>query len=239
MGWRARIGGLWPADGVRDAELWQFLPKGVSLHLTRTGAPQSEMTVKNVRAEGESPELIAAARLLATIRLDCIAYLCTSASFVGGPGFDQQIVRGLEEATGLPATTTSTAMLRALHALDVHRIAAVAPYPEPVTERLVDFLAGESVEVVRWASMGLGLGTQIGEVTPAELYRLVRETDHPDAEAVFISCTNLPTVEIIEALEQDLGKPVLSANQVTLWHSLILAGVRAPMAGLGKLYTCF
>ena len=73
MEWRARIGGLWPADGVRDAELWQFLPKGVSLHLTRTGTPQSEMTVENIQAEGESSELIAAARLLYhTPGLHCI-----------------------------------------------------------------------------------------------------------------------------------------------------------------------
>src|SRR4030042_3301 len=100
MDWRARIGALYPADGDLDSELWHFLPEGVSLHLTRTGSPEGEMTVKKIMAEAESLELEAAARLLCTIQLDCIAYLCTAMSFIRGPGYDLELIRRLEETTG-------------------------------------------------------------------------------------------------------------------------------------------
>ena len=187
----------------------------------------------------ESSNLEAAARLLIMVPLDAIAYFCTAASFIGGPGSDQKIVRRLQETTGVSATTTSTAAIQALKVLKIRRVAVVAPYPKPVTERLISFLEGNAVEVVNWDTMDLKLAEGFEMITPGDVYRLVRKTDHPNADGVFISCTGMPTRDIIEALEQDIGKPVLSATQVTIWHSLILAGVHCPMSGMGKLYTSF
>jgi len=236
MGWRARIGVLYPADGDSDDELWKFVPEGSSIHITRTGVQTGEMTVEKIITEAESPDLETAASLLCTIQLDCIAYLCTAMSFIRGAGYDLEIVQRLQQATGLPATTTSTALVNALHSVSVHRLTVVAPYPESVTEKLAEFLYGNGFEVVTFHSMGIAQGNEIGNVSPQDLYRVVRKADNTRAEGVFISCTNLHTAEILDALEQDLAKPVLSANQVTLWHSLILSGVHSKMQNLGSLY---
>jgi maleate cis-trans isomerase len=187
----------------------------------------------------EDKDLEAGARLLAFVPLDCIAYLCTAASFIRGPGGDEEIVGRLQVAAGVPATTTSTAMLKAFRAMGIGRVAVVAPYPKPVTERLVDFLERSAVKVVQWDTIECKLAAQRSAITPGDVYRLVRKNDHPDAEAIFISCTGMPTSYVLDVLEQDLGKPVLSANQVTIWHSLLLSKVRAPMDGLGKLLSMF
>jgi maleate isomerase len=236
-GWRARLGVLYPADGDLDTELWRFVPPGVSLHITRTPGAKGTITVRSVTAEAESPALEAAARLLCTIRLDCLSFLCTAMSFVRGPGYDTEIIERLRTATGIPSTTTSTALLEALRVLGVHQLAIVAPYPKPVTDCLVAFLEGNGLEVLNSHAMGIDTGANIGEVTPGEVYRIVRASDVPDAECIFVSCTALRTVEVLEALEQDLGKPVLSANQVTLWHSLLLAGVHETVPHVGRILT--
>lgn len=233
------MGVLYPADGDLDRELWRFLPEGVSMHLTRTPAPEGELTVESVRAEAESPGLESAARMLSTIPLDCIAFLCTAATFIGGPGYDQKVLRRIEEASGLPATTTSTALLEALRALEIAKLVVVAPYPKPVTERLVEFLAGNGFDVVGSHTMGIRRATNIGGVSAGDVYRQVRQADVEAAEGIFISCTALQTVDVLQTIEQDLAKPVLSANQVTLWHSLKLVNIREGMPHLGRLYSLF
>ena len=236
MGRRARIGVLYPADGDSDDELWKFLPGGSTIHITRTGVPTGEMTVEKIIAEAESPDLETATRLLCTIHLDCIAYLCTAMSFIRGVGYDLEIVQRLQLASGLPATSTSTALVKALHSMSVHRLTVVAPYPESVTEKLAEFLHGNGFEVVTFHSMGIAQGNEIGNVTSQDLYRIVQKADNARAESIFISCTNLHTAEILDALEQELAKPVLSANQVTFWHSLLLSGVQSKIPNLGSLY---
>ena len=227
--WRARIGLLYPADGDLDYEIWRFLPDAVSVHITRTPAPEGELTITNVSEIAESPDLENAASMLATIQLDAIAFLCTAASFIGGPGYDKRILHRIERSTGLPATTTSTALIEAFRFLRVKRPFVIAPYPISITERLVQFLNGSGFEVVGFHTMSISRGIDIGQVSPNELMRCIRRVNSDKADAIFISCSALSTFEILESLEQDLGKPVLSAIQVTLWHSLILAGVQAQM----------
>ena len=236
MSQRARIGVLYPADGDLDEELWRFTPKGVSLHITRTQAPSGSLSVENITTEAESKTLEEHAQLLTTIPLDCIAYLCTAMSFIRGPGYDQEIIQRLEEATGIPATTTSSALIEALNELGVGKLAIIAPYPNEITQRLASFLKGNGVSVVDTNSMNLDCGVAIGRVPTSEVYRMVKESNHEKAQALFISCTGLRTVEVIEALEEDLGKPVLSANQVSIWHSLLISNIKPDLPGLGKLY---
>ena len=236
--WRAIIGALYPADGyARDAE--HFMPPGTTLHATLTSAPEGAITIEKIEAMAEDNDLENAACLLARVPLDSIAYFCTAASFIGGPGSDLKIVKKLQEVTGVPATTTSTAMLKALQVLDINRVAIVAPYPKPVTERLIDFLAGNSIEVVQWKTFNCEFASRFQSITAGDVYRLATEANHSQAQGIFISCTGMPTIDVIDPLEQDLRKPVLSANQVTIWHSLLLAGIRNPMKGLGKLFIEF
>jgi maleate isomerase len=119
-------------------------------------------------------------------------------------------------------STTSGALVEALQLLGVRRLAVATPYIDAVTDRLASFLAEHEVETV--ARQGLGLLGNIWRVTYDEVVEIVRAVDRPDAEALFISCTNLPTYDVIEPLERALGKPVITANQVTMWAALRAIG---------------
>lgn len=233
MSWRARLGIIYPADGAIDDEFWGFVPRGVTVHVTRFWAPDDQR-VEVFEEQADSPDIPEAARILTSIPLDAIAYACTSGSFIRGGGGDQAIIERMEQASGVPCTTTSTALVRAAHALGVTRLAVAAPYPAPVTERLGRFLEDNGFQVVSMKMLGLTHGIFLQPVGAA--YRLAREANTPDADAVVISCTNFRTVELLGAMEQDLGKPVIGAVQATMWDSLRLAGINPRCEGLGALY---
>ena len=122
-------------------------------------------------------------------------------------------------------TTTSRASVRALRALDVHRIVFVGPYLDDVTEQGRRFFEASGFKVLNAVGMGLDHDRTISRVPPEEVYHLARRSDHADAEAIFISCTAFKTIGVIAALEQDLGKPVVSANQASFWDCLRTAGL--------------
>jgi len=233
MSWRAKIGIVYPADGALDDEYWKFIPEGVTVHITRFAATD-EQTVEVFEKQANSPDIEQAAAHLSVISPDSIGYACTSGSFIYGAGRDQEIIKRMEAAAGAPCTTTSTAIVKALSSLGVRKLAVAAPYPDDVTGRLRIFLEGNGFEVLTIKGMGLTHGIYTQPVGAS--YQLAREVDVPDAEAVVISCTNFRTADTLEALEKDLGKPVVSANQATMWELLRLAGVCPRLAGLGMLY---
>ena len=233
---RAKIGLLYLADGDLDAEFWQLVPPDVTVHITRTWVPSSPLDTEAHVALAASPDIEESARRLAVIRPDVIAYADTSITFFRGPGYDREIADRMREAAGIPSTTTSTAVVEALKALDVQRVAVLAPYLDEVSERLRLFLEGNGLEVVGYRSLDLGFGHDIGALTSAQVFDLALETDVPQAQGLFISCTALATVDIIARLEEALNKPVVTSNQATMWKSLRMAGVKDRMPGLGALY---
>ena len=167
--------------------------------------------------------------------MSSIVFACTSVSFIRGVGGDTEIIERIEKAARVPATTTSTAAVKALHALGATQVAVATPYVEEINVKLQEFLEGHGFQVV--AMKGMQLGHGIGLVSPGEVYQFVKGAHHPEADAIFISCTNFATVEILDALEQDLDMPVLSANQVTMWEALNLAQVKPYKPGVGSLFT--
>jgi maleate isomerase len=233
MPWRARLGIVYPADGALDDEYWKLVPEGVTVHITRFEATD-EQTVEVFEEQALSPDIETAASHLAVIGPNAIAYACTSGSFIYGAGRDLDIIERMEEASGVPCTTTSTALVNAAKTLGVHRLAVAAPYPDDVTQRLRIFLEGSGFDVV--SLKGLGLEHGIYAQPAGAAYGLAKRTDVPEADAILISCTNFRTVEILDALEQDLGKPVVSANQATMWEMLRLAGINPGLEGRGTLY---
>jgi maleate isomerase len=234
MSWRAKLGIIYPADGALDHEYWELVPSGVSVHITRISVPQEEQTLAVLEAQTQSEDIEKAAADLNVIRLDAIAYACTSGSFVHGVGSDLEIIRRLETASGVPCTTTTTAAVRALKTLGSKKISVVTPYPEEINARLKSFLEDSGFQVL--TLKGLGLYREIFNQPAGAAYRLAKAADSGAADAIFISCTNFRSVEVLQALEQDLGKPVLSANQVTVWDLLRLAGVNSGNEKFGKLY---
>ncbi len=165
-------------------------------------------------------------------------WACTSGSFVYGWEGAHDQVRTLATTAGLPASSTSFAFAHAVRELGATRVAIAATYPEDVAELFADLPEGRG----RWRSLGVrssGIITaaEVGTWGEAEVLALARAGDHPDAEAVLLPDTALHTAAHIPALEKELGKPVLTANQVTVWEALRLADRRVNAPELGALFT--
>ena len=226
----AGIGVIVPFDFALDRELWRWVPEPVALHLTRTPFVPSPVTAEMARAISDPEPVRRATRDLLEPGPGIVAYACTSGSFVDGPSGEIALTGVMREAGAPHALTTAGALVSALGAVGAGRVALVTPYVDALTDLLAVFLAGHGVTTV--ASVGLGLLGQIWRVSYDEVVRAVRAADRPDAEAVFISCTNLATYDVIAPLERELGKPVLTANQVTMWAALQALGT--PAVGPGQ-----
>ncbi|MFD3744298.1 maleate cis-trans isomerase [Nocardia sp. NPDC058633] len=184
-----------------------------------------------------SPEKLShGASLLAAEDPAVVVWACTSGSFVYGPEGARGQVDSLAAAAGVPASSTSFAFVEAARALGVRRVAVVASYPEQVARLFVDFLADADIEVVSMSSAGIDTAAEVGTLTPEQVLQLAVANDHADAQALLIPDTAMHTLEVLPELEAALGKPVLTANQVTIWEGLRLAGVTACVPELGALF---
>jgi maleate cis-trans isomerase len=163
-----------------------------------------------------------------------VVYACTSGSLIKGLGWDRTIVEKIETAVKCPATTTSTAMVQALKALDIRRVAVATPYLDSVNQHEEAFLTKNGFEVVACEGLGLS-GSAIREQTPETVIELARRVDRAEADGFFISCTDFRAMEVIDLLESELGRPVTSSNQVTLWALLKLLDHRERVMGYGHL----
>jgi maleate isomerase len=221
---------------VMEPEMYAMAPPGVSIHTSRVTLP--DVTVEGIDAMMRSPELEQAVRLAAQAPLDVLVFGGTSASFLHGSAWDRELISRMEAWSGLTGrcTTTSTASLQALHQVGAGPISLATPYVTPVLDRACSFFSENDHPVV--ASRGLGITDDhaLADVPLETVYEMCRQVDSPDASALFISCTNLRSVGVIEALEQELAKPVVSAVQASLWHALQLAGVTREVSGYGTLF---
>ena len=175
-----------------------------------------------------------AARRLAERGAKAVAYGCTSGSYVLGPDGDAAIIDQMEAESGLPATTTSSAVVEALRTLGAQSVAVLSPHVDALNERLCTYLEASGFRVA--AMVGLNLSCDIESVEPAETREIVEsQVDRSDADAVFISCTGMRTAEVISEMETSLGKPVVTANQAKLWRVGQLAGAGMSRPGRGRL----
>ncbi|SOD60909.1 Maleate cis-trans isomerase [Streptomyces zhaozhouensis] len=168
--------------------------------------------------------------------VDAVVWACTSASFVFGFEGAREQVRRLSAAAGLPASSTSFAFARAVAALGVRRVAVAATYPEDVAGLFADFLKAAEIEVVATRGSGIITAAEVGTWGREEVLRLARAGDDPGAEAVLLPDTALHSAAWVAELEAELGKPVLTANQVTVWEGLRLLGHRPVCPPLGTLF---
>jgi maleate isomerase len=225
-GWDAweehAYGVIVPYDFALDREIWRWVPDNISLLLTRTAFHPMSSSVEMAELISTDETLHASTSNLLAAEPEVVVYLCASGSFVRGvPG--EAAMREQMLAAGAPkAVTTSGALLEALGHLGIEKLAVATPYVPSLTLRLHMFLEEAGVQVL--SGRELGLGERIWRVTGPTVHDLAVAADHPDADAIFISCTNLGTYGVIAPLEAALGKPVLTANQVSMWAALRAAG---------------
>lgn len=233
-GWKARIGLIVPSTNViNEPEFWRMVPEGVGVFTARAmllGRATQESYVEMAKA------VSGAADQLATAEVDIVAYGCTSGSFVCPM---EDLVNDMQARTGKPALAAAGAVVAALRALGARRVALATPYVDFVNQREREFLHGAGFDVVSLEALDLGHTQEerraIGRVPPEAIYRLARRADRPDADVVFISCTNLASLGIIERLENELGKPVITSNQACFWACLRRLGLRDAVPGFGRL----
>ena len=231
-GWRARIGMLLPSvNAAAEPQADAMAPDGVSFHTTRLrlkGSSEADIM-------GMVENLEDAASLVADAKVDLIVFHCTAAS-MHRPGFDDEIIERIETATDIPATSTSKAVLDALRRLDARRIALTTPYVQETNDREVAFLESHQITVLSETGMGIGGdGLRMIGVQPGEWYRRVKAQEDAAADAYFISCTAIRAAEVIEPLEHDLDRPVVTSNQAMVWHSLEKLGIGDRVPGYGRL----
>ena len=211
----------------------------VALPVVHTSVGEDAHRVDALLDLGDADRLAEGAERLRPLAVDAVVWACTSGSFVFGWRGAREQVDALASALGVPASSTSFAFVHAARALGVARVAVAATYPEDVSRHFVGFLGRGDVEVVRLSSQGIPTAVGAGALGRREVLDLAAGNDHPDAEAVLLPDTALHTVAWLEELEERLGKPVLTANQVSVWEGLRLAGHTEPRAGLGSLFRRF
>jgi maleate isomerase len=223
----ARIGVVVPFDFALDREYWQLVPSDVSLHVTRTPPHEGPVGIPLARAVAEPAEAADAVRTLTAIEPDVVAFACTSGSFVNGLAGERALREAMTAAGARRAVTTSGGLLDALHSLWARRVALGTPYVADLGALLADFIIEAGFEAASLANLDLEGG--IADLADAEVERLAEAAFTRNADALFLSCTNLPTVGLLERLTSRYGMPVLSANQVTMWAALRAAGIAQPV----------
>ncbi|MFK0292416.1 decarboxylase [Streptomyces sp. NPDC090442] len=235
----ASVGFLYPGHSAEDdyPRIEALLGGVVHLPLVHTDIGEDAHRVDALLEMGSATRLAAGVDALRERGAEAVVWACTSASFVYGREGAQQQVRELSARAGLPASSTSFAFAHAVAALSVRRVAIAATYPTDVAECFHAFLKAGGIEVVATRGSGIITAAEVGTWERADVLALARAGDHPDAEAVLLPDTALHTAAHLPALEAALGKPVLTANQVTVWEGLRLLDRPLACPELGALFS--
>lgn len=235
-----RLGLIVPSTNtVAETEFWRLVPPGVSVHTARMLFDPEGLQKAGGEGMGNMHDhMPRAVAETASARVDMIAYGCTASSVQHGP---ENIEREIEEQVSVPAVSTAGAILAALKSLGIKKFALATPYPAKINAHECEFFAERGFEVVIDRSMlasdeqkrlrGLAL------VPPEMIRQTVLEMDGPEVEGFLLSCMDLPTLDLIDELEAETGKPVITSVTCTLWQSLEKAGIlESPEKG-GRLLT--
>jgi maleate isomerase len=229
---RARVGLIIPSvNTYSEPQFNHFAPDGLGIHVARA----------RVAGEWKRPlpemkdEIAGAAKLLSDAHPDVIVFHCTDTSMTQGPQGEGKILDIVTEATGIGAMATSRLVLEGLQTLGMKKVVLLTPYKS--NKAVIDYLTAAGVTVVQDVALKLE-SKNFGSVTPAGWTRLAKENDRPEADGIFLSCTNTTQIEAIADIEKMLGKPVVNSNQAVLWGCMRRLKDKvpaAPMPQLGRL----
>jgi maleate cis-trans isomerase len=232
-GKRGRIGLLVPSvNTVVEPDFVRMAPDGVNIYAAR---------MRNTTSDAEDTcrmlgHVERAADELGSAHVDVIAFACTSGSFLRGAEGEAELRRRIEAASGAKAVvTTSGAVVEALRTLGVGCLSVATPYLDDVNESEKTFFEENGFQVLRIEGMEILDAFSIGTVDMERTLDLARSVLAPESDGLFISCTNLPAIDLIEPLEKELGIPVATSNQATFWGCLRALDYSGPVRGFGRL----
>lgn len=230
MDWALKLGIIVPSwNTVMEYEFQRMGGEGTSIHSQRI-RHQADTERDLAWLSTQAP---AAAELVAHARPHAICHGCTGSGFLKTPDADRALGAALEKATGIPTTTSSSAIVDALRALGARRVSVASPYEDWLNAKLRVYLEAAGFEILALK----GLGTQAhGSISTERVRALAMEVLRPETEAIFISCSNFRTLDILEAVERESGRPVVTSNQAAMWGTLRRIGDRRRVAGAGRLF---
>jgi maleate isomerase len=256
-GYRARIGLVVVGPNLNPTpEIARMLPDYVQIRETRI---HMDPVVNIEECSKLSGPLGNAAALLAEGlcspllgNRSAIAFACTAGSLVGGPGWDKKEVAMMEKATalfacartgqgalvqghGIPCTTTATAAEEAMRFMGFKKIVLAGPYINEINEKFRLFYQDSGFEVLKVVGLNIEDLFEIGATKPSQAYQAAMEAVVPEADGIFITCTNFRCSDVIEEIERDSGKPVVTSNQATAWHLMRMLGINDVVEGYGSL----
>ena len=238
MSIRTRIGLLVPSPNTTcEPDFYRVMPSTVSVHTNRlwlTNDEDDKDGIDRMNSEAEK-----AASYLRTAAVDAIAYGCTTGSFYKGAGYDDELLTIIEEASGAPSVATAPASVEALKQLGAKKISVATPYPEWNNRQLKIYYEALGFEILNVDAEPVAsvAGSQgINDQDPESVLKFAASVCDPDADVLFCSCTAWRSFEIVEALEEAVGKPVITSNQVTAWAIMKRLDLEPINSSFGSLF---
>ena len=235
-----RVGLIWPS-GSGEFEYFQYAratDERLRMYLTSTrvgGEEGKDHDVEALQQTARIDWLTQAAKRLTLLDLDTVFWACTSGSFILGRDYAERQRDAIANAAGMPAGSTSLAFVKVLDEIGARRVSVVATYPEPASRAFASFLAEFGIEVIHLQWLDVPGGWDTSDMDPERIVNGVREAVVDGADVMLVPDTALPTLSIVERLEEAAGRPVLTANAVSLWEAMALGGERIPLPGYGAL----
>lgn len=232
-----RVGMIVPSlNTIAEDDFRLFCPADVAYHVHRIRLRKEagRVTVESLaRAWLEAGEQ---AEYLKDMDPSVIAFNCTGASVGYGPGCDQLLAERMSAQLGIPSTNTMVAIKGALEALDARSILHVCPFTDTFSRIERENLEESGFEVARTISLDFTDAKVAAKMAPEQIADFVRRHIDDDVKAVLLSCANVRAFEAADALEREIGRPVVTSNQAMLWGALQLTGWKGRIAGAGRLF---
>lgn len=235
----ARLGVLVPFTNTNlEPDMSILRPFGVSLHFARLGGYDQDEIPDAAQMHGlGASDIEEPLRLLQGVRPDVILYGCTSATLTHGVAFDRDLARRIKSQSGAHTVTAAGALVHGLNVMGITKIGFASPYVAAINDLAVAFLTSAGIQTVHRSEVTATLDNYgQGQLEPQEVFDLGRKADHPDAQAIVLSCTDMRSVEIIEDLEKELNKPVITSNQAMMFQAMQLAEIKETNTGHGQLF---
>lgn len=238
---RAKIGVLVPFTNVNLEPDLEFLrPHNTTVHFARLGGYDAEKIPGSEQMSGlGAAPLDDTLDLICGVRPDVILYGCTSATLTHGSQFDAELANEIKRRSGAVSLTAAGSLVNGLQTLGVSQVGFASPYLGEINQQAMTFLEQAGIATVNCADIGRALDNYgQGELTPEEVYELALRADHPDAQAIVLSCTDMRSVEVIEEIEKKLDKPVVTSNQAMVFCLMGALNIPQNANSPGRLFSC-
>jgi maleate isomerase len=231
---RARLGVIVPSvNTVVEPWFSRVCPPGVTVHAARMFLDNNLTRESLVRMDRE--EGMRGVKQIMSCKPASVAYCCTASSIVQGLEYDGRLNHELHQAAGVPAFTATSGIIEALRAVGAKRIAVCSPYTKAIDDAEHVFFSAAGFEIMGSAHLGIADAFGLADPTPEDIYALWKKSWRDGADASLITCLNMNSQDVVERIEAESGKPVITSTQATLWKLLRTAGVADQIKGYGRL----